>query len=364
METLTHMLLFTAGLAFIIIAFASWLFRRRLGPFVAFTIIGGVFIFMSSFFSSGSSSDSDSSGSDSDSEPAPAPEPESAPAETPSDPTPIDTGGIWTFSLYAVVTIVGLALLTGLFFLVRYMWNRSLSHRKSMERKSEERRKADERKAEQRKRTEALWSKVLAEAEQLETEWLDYQTDFKKILDFPMMTDMGEPLVDQASRHYLDMVALREEEPPEAATPNSAFPRAVRTFKASMEAAEREAHKVKSSRFSTEEQKKIKRAKRLLAQAEGTTSEAERATAYRQAIKTLDGLVTIPKQAIAVIEEKAPRLALTMGGSDDGDLTAPSRAREASQGDEQAQSSLRERISRIREKDSLRERVSHVREKV
>lgn len=253
-------------------------------------------------------------------EPDPAQQPDSEPAYT-----GIDTWDVWTFGLYALILIAGLGLLCALIFAAQHLWQRSRVHREKMAHKAEEARREAERKADQRARAEALWSKSLNQAEALEEEWLSYQTDLQKILSFPLMTDMGEPLVEQASRHYLDMVALREDKPPQTVTPSSPFPFAVRTFQASLEAAEREAHKVRSSRFTSEERKKISRAKRLLAQAEGTNHVEEREVAYRQAIKTLDGLVSIPRQAIAVIEEKAPRLAITAGDWHDG-VEAPSRA--------------------------------------
>jgi hypothetical protein len=151
-------------------------------------------------------------------------------------------------------------------------------------------------------------TKLLAAQDATDARWLEYEVDIAKLLDFPLMTNMRDPLTiafHKAKRHA-DL--LRPERPEDLAGDRAAlldYRDAVHEYISAFEIAEAEAIRRRRSDFSEGEQQRLARAQNLLqlAQDEGATRE-ERQHAYARAGKELDGLIVLPAPARAGIERR------------------------------------------------------------
>ena len=157
----------------------------------------------------------------------------------------------------------------------------------------------------------AALAKVLEAHDQADARWLDYEVDIAKLLDFPLMTDMRDPLTmafHKAKRHA---ELLRPDRPQDVAAlagdraAQSEYRNAVHEYISAFEIAEAEATRRRRSGFSEDEQQRLARAQNLLhlAQDEAATRE-ERQNAYARATKELDGLLVLPAPARASIERR------------------------------------------------------------
>ncbi len=151
-------------------------------------------------------------------------------------------------------------------------------------------------------------AKVISAHDHTDARWLDYEVDIAKLLDFPLMTNMRDPLTiafHKAKRHA-DL--LRPERPDDLAGDREAqleYRNAVHEYISAFEIAEAEAIRRRRSDFSEDEQQRLARAQNLLhlAQDEAATRE-ERQNAYARASKELDGLIVLPAPARASIERR------------------------------------------------------------
>ncbi|MDQ0769220.1 hypothetical protein QF031_001969 [Pseudarthrobacter defluvii] len=142
--------------------------------------------------------------------------------------------------------------------------------------------------------------------------WLDYELDVGKLIDFPMMTDVREPLTVAFLRAKREADGQR---PASAADLRSvsglkAYRQVVNNFAVALDVAEREARRVRDSRFSGPERERLATARKLLMIAENdAATPAERQAAYKRARRELDGLIVLPDVTLAVLEGKiAPEL--------------------------------------------------------
>lgn len=154
-------------------------------------------------------------------------------------------------------------------------------------------------------------TKLLAAHARTDARWLEYEVDIAKLLDFPLMTNLRDPLTVafQKAKRHADL--LRPERPQDVqavAADRSAYldyRDAVHEYISAFEIAEAEAIRRRRSDFSADEQQRLARAQHLLdlAQDEGATRE-ERQNAYARAGKELDGLIVLPAPARAGIERR------------------------------------------------------------
>ncbi len=151
-------------------------------------------------------------------------------------------------------------------------------------------------------------AKLIDAHNRTDARWLDYEVNIAKLLDFPMMTDMRDPLTiafHKAKRHA-DL--LRPERPDDLADDRDRqleYRNAVHEYISAFEIAETEAIRRRRSDFSADAQQRLARAQNLLhlAQDEAATRE-ERQNAYARATKELDGLIVLPAPARASIERR------------------------------------------------------------
>ncbi|MGY4708540.1 hypothetical protein ACXDF8_03075 [Mycolicibacterium sp. CBM1] len=149
-------------------------------------------------------------------------------------------------------------------------------------------------------------TRVLDEHSRTDTRWLDYELDAAKLLDFPVITDMREPLTVAFHRAKLRADLLRPAtaedllDDPEAARH---YLDAVEAYATAFDAAEAEAVRRRRTDFSREDQQRLTRAQSLLrvASDNGATPQ-ERERAYELARGELEGLLVLPDRTRAGIE--------------------------------------------------------------
>jgi hypothetical protein len=155
----------------------------------------------------------------------------------------------------------------------------------------------------------AQWSAITRAVEkhaQTDARWLDYELDVAKLLDFPVMTDMRDPLTVAFHRAKLRAELLR---PVRAEFLVDDRPSAIQYFDAvedyvtAFDAAETEAKRRRRNDFSSNEQNRIARGQRLLRMSsDSAATTQERAHAYELACKELDGLIVLPAATRLQIE--------------------------------------------------------------
>ncbi len=149
--------------------------------------------------------------------------------------------------------------------------------------------------------------RALAAHDEINNRWFAYETDALKLIEFPLMTDMRDPLT--IAFHEAKVVAddLRptDREVLKDAAELERFEDAVRDYRLAFDIAEREAQRRQQRGFSDSERDTLDRARKLInvAANDGATA-AERQAAYKRARKELDGLIVLPKPATDAIETR------------------------------------------------------------
>jgi hypothetical protein len=153
--------------------------------------------------------------------------------------------------------------------------------------------------------------KAAAEHADTDARWLSYEMDLAKLLDFPLMTDMRDPLTVAFHRARNRADLLRPERVEDLLDDRAAvveYRDAVHDYVAAFNIAETEAVRRRRSDFSAEHQDRIARAQSLLRLAEDTGATAqERQQAYRRARRELDGIIALPAPAVAELERRITR---------------------------------------------------------
>jgi hypothetical protein len=148
--------------------------------------------------------------------------------------------------------------------------------------------------------------KLVAEHDRTDARWLEYEVDIAKLLDFPLMTDMRNPLTIGFHKAKRRADLLRPEQPDDLVSDRSAqleYRDAVHDYVSAFEIAEAEAIRRRRSDFSADDQQRLARAQNLLHLAQDTAATPqERQNAYARASKELDGLIVLPPVARASIE--------------------------------------------------------------
>jgi hypothetical protein len=137
--------------------------------------------------------------------------------------------------------------------------------------------------------------------------WLDYELDVGKLIDFPVMTDVREPLTVAFLRAKRTADSLRPAAPKDITTAAQLgeYREAVHSFELAFDVAEREARRIRDSNFTGPERDRLARARKLLHLAsDAAATPAERQTAYKRARRELDGLIVLPDVTLAALEEK------------------------------------------------------------
>lgn len=150
--------------------------------------------------------------------------------------------------------------------------------------------------------------KVLQRHDATDARWLSYEVDVAKLLDFPMMTDMRDPLTlnFHKARSRADLLRPSTvEDILDNRDTQLEYRDAVSDYVAAFDVAEAEAIRRRRSDFSAEDQERLTRAQHLLRLAadDGATPQ-ERQNAYGRAQKELAGLIVLPVATRAAIQSK------------------------------------------------------------
>lgn len=151
-------------------------------------------------------------------------------------------------------------------------------------------------------------TRIIERHAQTDTRWLDYEIDVAKLLDFPLMTDMRNPLTMEFHKGRRRADLLRPDKADDLDGDREAqleYRDAVNDYVTAFDVAEAEAIRLRRSTFSDEDQQRIARAQSLLrlAEDEGATP-GERQNAYTRARAELDGILALPAVTRASIERK------------------------------------------------------------
>jgi hypothetical protein len=149
-------------------------------------------------------------------------------------------------------------------------------------------------------------ARLLDQHDRTDGRWLGYEVDVAKLLDFPAMTDMRNPLTIGFHKAKLRADLLRPVKPEDLLGDRDArleYRDAVHDYVTAFDAAEAEAIRRRRSDFTPEAQERLARARGLLRLASDNAATAhERQQAYDRAGKELDGLLVLPAATRASIE--------------------------------------------------------------
>lgn len=148
--------------------------------------------------------------------------------------------------------------------------------------------------------------RTVHEHDRTDTKWLEYELDPVTLLDYPLMTDMSEPVTERFHRAKWRADLLRPATAEALLDDREAaaeYRSAVEEYVSAFNVAEAEAARRKRSHFSDGDQQRVARAQNLLRVAtdDGATQQ-ERERAYGLARRELEGLVVLPERARAQIE--------------------------------------------------------------
>jgi hypothetical protein len=148
--------------------------------------------------------------------------------------------------------------------------------------------------------------RVIEEHGRTDARWLEYELDVAKLLDFPLMTDMRDPLTIGFHKAKLRADFLRPVKAEDLLDDREAaaqYQTAVEDYVTAFNVAEAEAKRKRRSDFSREGQQRIARAQSLLRVAsDPAAAPQERQKAFDLARKELDGLIVLPSTTQASIE--------------------------------------------------------------
>jgi hypothetical protein len=151
-------------------------------------------------------------------------------------------------------------------------------------------------------------TKLLERHDRTDARWLDYEVDVAKLLDFPMMTDMRDPLTVAFHKARSRADLLRPGTVDEVVDDRAAlldYRDAVHEYVSALDVAEAEAIRRRRSDFSPEGQERIERAQRLLRLAsDEAATPGERQNAYAKAQRELEGLIALPAATRIAIERR------------------------------------------------------------
>ncbi|AGB26545.1 hypothetical protein Mycsm_06394 [Mycobacterium sp. JS623] len=149
-------------------------------------------------------------------------------------------------------------------------------------------------------------TRTIKEHDRTDTRWLDYEFDIGKLLDFPLMTDMRNPMTERFHRAKLRADLLRPAEAEdllEDADAARQYLDAVENYVTAFEVAETEAIRKRRNDFTKPEQQRLARARSALRVAvDSGATQQERERAYALASRELDGLIVLPERARSAIE--------------------------------------------------------------
>ncbi|OMH23171.1 hypothetical protein BKD30_14115 [Tersicoccus phoenicis] len=159
----------------------------------------------------------------------------------------------------------------------------------------------------QRERQLASARQLIADHDAVNGRWLTYELDVARLIDFPMMTDVREPLTVDFIRAKRTADGLRPRSPEALLADDGVaeYRDAVRRFEVAFDLAEREALRVRDGHYTEADQRRLAHARQLLRVAvdPGATAN-ERQVAYTRVHRELEGVIVLPVEAVAGLERR------------------------------------------------------------
>ncbi|MDT0223353.1 hypothetical protein [Gordonia sp. AC31] len=156
--------------------------------------------------------------------------------------------------------------------------------------------------------------RVRKQHDALNEKWFAYELDLATLIEFPLMTDMREPLTLAFHRARVraddlrpesDSAAVGTAETSMSPADFAEYRDAVGDYAAAFDAAEREARRRKQTGFSPIEREALDRARKLINVAADTgATPAERQAAFKKVRAELDGIIDVPRVAAAHLEQQ------------------------------------------------------------
>lgn len=245
----------------------------------------------------------DTDGAGSDSRPANDPTPTADPTtdtggtDSTGGDSPLDPAGFETFLLVigcimAVVVLIGL--IAG-----------GVAYARSRKRKAVEAREAAARaKAEEEARLDRVWAEAVERHDHVRDEMMRHQSDIDLVLSMPAINDQHDEKTAAFTEALAKAADLAHDTRPSSAEAVEAYAAATRAAERAWGAAWRNADRIRLSKFSSEEQTRIKQVIKLMKRAEFETTPEARATYYRKAMQDLGHLIEIPAPAAEAIEQR------------------------------------------------------------
>lgn len=152
------------------------------------------------------------------------------------------------------------------------------------------------------------WEAMFNRHDAVRAEWSSYELDPMKMLEYPTLTDMREQTTVNLYAAIRKAASLRPEDISTVSHEDantSDYGVAVAELENAFHIAETEAKRIQWSKFTANEKKRLKTSKALLNFVlDSSATEFERQAAYKQLQKEIAGLITLPKLAMAEIENQ------------------------------------------------------------
>jgi hypothetical protein len=149
------------------------------------------------------------------------------------------------------------------------------------------------------------WEFLRQRKEVLIVEWSKYETDIALMIDFPLMTDYTDPVVQKvvAAMQKLRTAEMMLGDTAAVDAHGSNFEHAVNEFELAFRAAEKHARRHGQNLLTAQEQRRLSTARVALDIIMGETSTGfEIEAAYKTLRSSLKGIIDVPQTALASIE--------------------------------------------------------------
>lgn len=150
------------------------------------------------------------------------------------------------------------------------------------------------------------WTELFKHKSDLMTQWSRYETDIALMIDYPIMTDYTDPVIQKviAAMQKMRRAETLHIDMSQASAEGSALQSAVDEFEIAFVAAEKYAKRYGQSNLQPAEIKKLSAARQALnIILDGESPAYEVNAAYKSLRGSLKGIIDLPQQAIASLEQ-------------------------------------------------------------
>lgn len=156
----------------------------------------------------------------------------------------------------------------------------------------------------------ATWTELFARRDNLITTWSKYETDVALMIDYPIMTDYTDPVVNKVivAMQKVRNAAVATSDTSSVSAEGSTLHQAVDEFEIAFNAAEKYARRFGQTKLDAREQRKLSTARQalnIILDKQAPAYEVE--AAYRSLRSSLKGIIDLPQSTIAELESLSRR---------------------------------------------------------